>query len=226
MTTSKVFSRKFVNEGDVRNNAPAAAEVAMSIAGRSRLLWELAHGASAVPGEPPAIGPNPQGLIGVDWSGPPFGPCLLLPVACWQGRSGAAGVVAPSSTLSSIGLASASRRLPPWRVMNRHHVVRDDDSGPLQQLGFLWRATATAGVSSSFGIIVKNKTTGRAVAMTRTINSSTVATYLESVLVPMAPGANLIDIEFVRLSGDRTLTVESITLVVVAKRKHGLTFPG
>lgn len=224
MTTSKVYEERYPLPDQVRNNGPAVAEVARSFAGRSRHLWELAHGASAVPDEPPAIGRNPQGLRGVDWSGPPFGPCLLIPVAIWQGRSGGAGVIAPQTPLSAIG--SIPGVLSPWRIWNRPHVVHDDDSGPLQQLALLWQATASAGTSSTFEVRIANRTNSRTTTLSRVINTATSTQYTEAQLFPFAPGENIIDLFVSRTAGTRTLNVESLCLAVVAKRKHGLSFPG
>lgn len=224
MTTSRIVSNIPLTADQVRNNAPAYSEVGQSLAGRARLAWELAHGASAVPGEVPAIGRNPQGGVGIDMSGPPYGPCLLQPVAWWTGQSGQS--ISRSTPLDAIG--SDVKSIGPWRLWNRAHATREDGTAPLQQLQLMWRGvcTAGAGVASNFEIVVVNRTKGTTTTITRSINTTVEARYSETTLLPMAPGENDITISFRRLTSTRVLQVRNITLVVAAKRRHGLTFPG
>lgn len=224
MTTSRIISRDFRPPDSMRNNAPAQSEICQSLAGRARLVWETSHGASAVPDEPPAITRNPQGTVGVDMSGPPFGPCLLLPVALWHGK--AESGVSRSTPLDAIAGDVCS--LPRWRVWNRAHATREDGTAPFQQLQLIWRGvcTAGAGVASNFEIVIVNRTRGTTTTITRSINTTTATQYVETVLVPFAPGENDVSISFRRLTSTRVLQVRAITFAVAAKRRHGLTFPG
>ena len=223
-TTSRIFSTVFLPADATRNNAPAHSEVAQSLAGRARLAWETVHGVSAVSGEAAGIPLNPQGMRGIDLSGPPFGPCLLLPVAHWRGKSESG--TSPSTPLDAVG--STKVTMPPWRVWNRAHATRADGNAPLQRLQFQWRGICTAGasVASTFVITIVNVTTGTTTTITRSINTTARTSYDEAALIPMVPGANDIIISFVRTTSTRVLTVTSMTLAVAAKRRHGLTFPG
>jgi hypothetical protein len=202
-------------------HAGAYSEIAQSLAGRDRHLWEMLHGASAVDGELAAVPSNPQGLVGIDMSGPPFGPCLLLPVAWWQGRSGAG--VQPTNPWSAIADTAAAT---PWRIWNRPHRRYPDGTAPLSQLGLFWRGTASAGTSSVFRIQVKNRSNGTTTVIDRAINTTTSTQYPETTLFPFVPEANDIEMSWQRLSGTRTLEVHSLMFAVVVKRRHGLTFPG
>jgi hypothetical protein len=224
MTTSRIISTRSLSANEVRNNAPAYSEVGQSLAGRARLVWETAHGARAVPDEPPAITPNPQGTVGIDMSGPPFGPCLLMPVALWTGK--AESGVSRSTPLDAVGSDACS--LPRWRVWHRAHATREDGSAPLQQLQLIWRGVcdAGAGIASIFEIIIVNRTRGTTTTINRLVNTTTATTYLETVLVPFAPGANDVSISFRRTTSTRVLQVRNITFAVAAKRRHGITFPG
>jgi hypothetical protein len=64
----------------VDNQSPAVAETARILAGRARWLYEMATGESADAAEDPIIPRNPQGLYGVDHSGPPYGVALQHPI--------------------------------------------------------------------------------------------------------------------------------------------------
>ena len=221
MTTSRIYSTTPLTAPEVAAHAAARIEVPQSLAGRARYLWEMATGASAVDSEQAQVPVNPQGLLGFDMSGPPFGPCLLLPVAWWEGRSGAG--VQPTNQWSSIGSAEA---IVDWRIRNRPHVERLDGLAPLQQLALLWRATASAGTSSVFRCTVQNFRKGTTTTFDRTINTTSTTDYDEATLFPFAPVDNDITMSWQRISGTRTLEIHSLAFAVVAKRQHGLSFPG
>jgi hypothetical protein len=221
MTTSRIYYSVPLAPGEVAAHAIAKTDVGQSLAGRDRHLWEMATGASAVVDEPASVERNPQGLIGIDMSGPPFGPCLLLPVAWWEGRSGA-GVSAPSIWSAIAG----SKASTPWRIYNRPHRLRLDGNAPLQKLALLWRGTASAGTSSVFRCTVANLSNGATTSFDRTINTTTTTDYDEATLFPFVPENNDIVMTWQRISGTRTLEMHSMTFAVAVKRQHGLSFPG
>lgn len=71
-------------DSKVESQAPAVAEVIEGLAGRARILWELATG--TVPDNETRVTPlNPQGLVGCDCSGPPWGSAHRHPIAWWGG---------------------------------------------------------------------------------------------------------------------------------------------
>lgn len=65
-----------LDTAQVDNLSPAVAETGRILAGRARWLYEMATGESAVSTEAPYVPVNPQGLYGVDHSGPPYGVAL------------------------------------------------------------------------------------------------------------------------------------------------------
>ena len=71
----------------VRSEAPAWAETARGLFGRVNEIYELAAGVAATEGEGALTPPNPQGLVGWDLSGPPWGSALRHSVAWCGGRS-------------------------------------------------------------------------------------------------------------------------------------------
>lgn len=92
MPESKIGRLLGLADSQVRSEALGKVEVIQGLAGNARWLYELATG--AVPGDgQPATPPNPQGLVGCDLSGPPWGSALWHPVAWWGGISAAAGNV-------------------------------------------------------------------------------------------------------------------------------------
>lgn len=80
MTIQRIVSTEPLTDAECRSMAPARARrLATSIAGRARALYELALGTPAYD-DGGATPLNPQGSLGVDRSGPPWGDAHLHPV--------------------------------------------------------------------------------------------------------------------------------------------------
>lgn len=80
MTIQRIVSTEPLTDAEARSMAPARARrLATSIAGRARALYELALGTPAFD-DGGATPLNPQGSLGVDRSGPPWGDAHLHPV--------------------------------------------------------------------------------------------------------------------------------------------------
>lgn len=80
MTIQRIVSTEPLTDAECRSLAPARARrLATSIAGRARALYELALGTPAYD-DGGATPVNPQGSLGVDRSGPPWGDAHLHPV--------------------------------------------------------------------------------------------------------------------------------------------------
>jgi hypothetical protein len=182
----------------------------------------MATGASAVPGELPMAEVNPQGQIGCDMSGPPFGPALLLPVWEWVGKP--EGGVSPNNYLSSVGTTTA--RLPQFSLWNRPHAVRPDGLAPLQQMVFNHRTESGAGSSTTLTITFRNLTNGTEVSFARTINLTITLNYVETGYVPLSPGLNVMQVSARSSVGTRVFNIRSMMLAVGAKRRVDLSFPG
>jgi hypothetical protein len=205
-------------------HAGAVHETALSIAGRSRGIWERLTGAPAVDGEVASIGLNPQNEVGDDMSGPPFGAAPLLPVWWWGVDSDATNARWRVNTLRSI---DSTEKMIRARFWNRPHAVAVDGSAPLDRLLFSWRADADTSSSSTFIAKLRNRQTGQLHSFSRTIATTTTTTYSETTeLIGVAPGLNDFDVAFVRQSGTAVLNIRSCALTVCAKRRHDLTFPG
>jgi hypothetical protein len=223
---SRLSSTLYLTDGATRGHAPTYSETAQSLVGRPRVAWELAHGASAVPGETPAIPLNPQGQYGVDMSGPPFGPCLLMHVASF-GLTPTGNVIAPTHPWGAIDSVIPRRQGAfPFRFFNRFHAIREDGLAPLQRLSVTLRRSATGGSGTTELVCrVQSRTTGDDKAIIVNI-STDAAGDVTIAQITCAPGINELDITLARLSGTRTVQIHGVMLHVAAKRRHGLSFPG
>jgi len=222
---SRLSSTLYLTNAATRGHAPAYSETAQSLVGRPRVAWELAHGASAVPGETPSIPLNPQGQYGVDMSGPPFGPCLLMHVASF-GLNPDGNAITPLHPWNAINSSSPRRQGDfPIRFFNRFHAKREDGLAPLQRLFVMVRRSATSGGNTNLLWRIESRTTGDLKTGTISVVADT-ATNTTLSAVTCEPGINEIDVTLSRGSGDRIVQIHSLQLFVGAKRRHGLTFPG
>jgi hypothetical protein len=218
----RVVSTRFLEEEYARTHAPMYSETAVSLVGRARLAWELAHGASAVAGEPPAIAPNAQGLTGIDMSGPPFGPCLLLPVASMSFQSPNAAT--PKSPVDAID-SLTPKVLPLIHFWNRPHAVRTDGLSPLSRLQVLILASRTGSGTSTFTWTIENLATTDRISSSLVVTSNGTSNHTLGT-VACAPGRNTLRVAVFRDGGSRVWQWRSLMVYVGAKRLHGLTFPG
>ena len=217
--TSRIGSTRYLDESATAKHARAISEVAQSLAGRPRIAWELAHGDSAVPGEAPMAPLNPQGGIGVDLSGPPFGAALLMPVASFS--SGTSNGVVPASRWRTIGADGCSATFRMWHRPHARHV---DGNGALQRVMLAWSGQGSGAGSTDWQITVT--TPAGSATISRTIASASILLYEETTLVPLLPGRNDVAIRWRRVAGSTTMNVLRWSFLVAAKRRHGLTFPG
>lgn len=140
---SRVGELLWLKDTQVCALAHGRAEIARGLAGKARWLTELVDGQSAVAGEPPVTPPNPQGLVGLDMSGPPWGSAWRHPVA-WAGGRGTDSTSWQGPAKHTLLIHTAGRRpvgLTPWHVRNRcHEVLPAGYSAPYSRLQVLLRA--------------------------------------------------------------------------------------
>lgn len=225
MSQSRIGSFLFLPTSSTRVHAGAYSEAGQAWAGITRWTYEHATGAPAVAGEAPAAPLNPQGELGADLSGPPFGAAPRHCVAWWLGDSSSTGA-SPSRSPANpwTALDDVEERQQVFVIWNRPHAEREDGQAPYQRLQLTWRGVQSAGTSTVWRIRIVNQTLGgRAVTTTRTIATTTDSSYAETTLVPMAAGRNTIAVSFVRQSGAaNTLNVTTLALANVVKRRHGV----
>lgn len=222
--SSIVASTRYLPDSSVRSHAPARAEIVQALAGKARVLAELATGAPVADGEGLATALNPQGLIGIDFSGPPWGSALRCGVALMDGVVSAMPSLVQPPTRYAI--ASGQRRtVGRWRVVNRQYAALPSPSiAPHSRarimLG-LYRSsgtgTITATVTARNHWLAQDGTTSSDVA---TVASIAAADIYDGGFIRLRPGANEISIEITHDDASKVLEVFSIGLIVDEKRSY------
>jgi len=173
----------WLKDGAVETFAAGRAEIPRKLAGAARRLNELVDGVSMVDGEPSVLPPNPQGLIGWDMSGPPWGSAWRHPVAWFGGRgTDSTGWQAPPEHTPLIHTAGDEPAAIGGELQNRpHEVLPQGYVAPYSSLELLIRArvrsaTATLTVRGRVddGPLVSLGTC----ALTTTMTSYALATHL------------------------------------------------
>lgn len=183
---SRIVSSSPITQAQVKTYAPAHAIIAESLAGRVRYLYELATGKAAVEADGIVTPLNPQGLPGVDRSGPPWGDAVLHPLWVYEGRE-SGGTVYGEKPIASFA-ASGDRA----RVIARLRV-RPFQEGPKvpYSLGELTVFGIRTGGASNATATITTYSGKEASGPTRTTTltmSSTTTLASAQVLVPLVPG--------------------------------------
>lgn len=147
---ARVGDKIWLTDAQAGSLADARNEIARALVGKARILNELVAGVSMVPGEPAVIGLNPQGLVGLDMSGPPWGSTWRHPV-CWAGGRGTdvSGVQAPARHIAISVTTPLSVRLGPWPVWIRPHERLPSPSvAPYSDLVLAYRARMLSGTGT------------------------------------------------------------------------------
>jgi len=109
---TRFISRKSLRANEARSLSPAVADrLAESIVGRARAIWELATGLSPI-ADGGGTARNPQGRLGLDRSGPPWGDAHTHPLWTYEADAGLSAVVygAPTPWISLTALGQVERR--------------------------------------------------------------------------------------------------------------------
>lgn len=114
---------EWLRQSELKGTSPATQRIAKSIAGRVRYLYELATGDAAFTdgfGTPL----NPQGRIGVDHSGPPWGNAFHHPLWVQEGRTEGSSDVYGEKHVVSVPPSSTA-------TIIARFIVRPHQVGPL-----------------------------------------------------------------------------------------------
>jgi hypothetical protein len=219
---TRISTRLALTPQATRVHAPARAEIPLSLAGRARAVWERLTGAPAVSGRPASIPPNPQGSVGDDYSGPPFGAAQRITVWSWAGR-GSTSAHSPRTILqSATGLALRDQEV--W--VRPFAPLQPPLVAPYGRLHLLLRLGAVGSGATGYRVDLRCATTGSATSATLSINAATADVADAALWITAQPGRCVFDLELTRTSGTRALELISAALYVRAKRGHGLAFPG
>lgn len=122
----RISNTMCLRDAETRTHATMRARVIKALGGRARALYELATGVAAVDEDGPGTPLNPQGLLGVDLSGPPWGSaprhCIawrggILSTAGWAGQRHVGSLQATGAVLT----ADDPVVTIPWHVWVRPH---------------------------------------------------------------------------------------------------------
>lgn len=210
---SAVVSMENLTTAECRSVAVARNKIARSLAGRLRFLYELASGASAVAGETSRSGTNPDGKIGANRRGFPWGPAFQHPL--WIGEG----------CLSTVSLDGER----PWAVMTSSSTPKSWDLiiavprfterrlTPYSRGYFSCRVAAASASSTSCDVTLTAN--GRTQTAAVTLATTTDTTVSPAVWAELRPGLNFVTLTIGPASGV-DLTFASVSLNQIVERTH------
>lgn len=225
MSIQRVTSHEALTDAETRSLAPMRAKrLAYSIPGRLRWLYELATGESPVDdgGGSPI---NPQGLIGADRSGPPFGDAHLHPLWSSGGLFNTSTTIYPTQALSAgMGrLISLDGGAGTIRRITARFFCRPFARSPLAPYSRAYlRAIGTSDdlvTTSSATIRVFGPAGDSGPSTSATVSTTTSASFGTGAWTPVTPGWNerIIEIEQTSANG---ILIGPLSLNQVVRRSH------
>ncbi len=212
--------------------ATAGADVIRSIVGRTRYLYEMVAGRSGVSGEEAIAPRNPCGDIGVNLSGPPWGPALRHTVWCTGGIQETSTTVSrPPCLVTGIILTqyvSLYQSLQVRFFMRRYsNWVRDTKIAPYSRLQLSYCAHSGSGTPTltieKADSLINNASNDQYFS---TVDSRAITTssthYVASELIRGRPGWNEMTFRFSSSSTATASTIVSMALHNVEKLEHTL----
>lgn len=177
-----------LDTGAVDNLSPGVSETARKLAGRARWLYEMATGESGDSSESPIVPVNPQGLYGVDHSGPPYGVALRHPIVCFGST-----ISSDLNTSYWLDVEKVNISADVSAVYNATGWVKPhiDQIGPYSY-GFAGlSAIRTGGSTVTVTIEVENRSTGQpATSATLSLSTANLTTNSTLLKVPLVSGWN------------------------------------
>lgn len=204
-----------------------------------RSLWELATGENPSADDSSATPRNPQGELGVDRSGPPWGPAPRHTIASAGGRrpgsfsrnNGNSFLLSLSSfsprqrlaagTVHSTNPAEVRAATGGWEFWNRPYA-RTTDRVPPYSRGYI-RVSAYLAAAGSVAVTVRGGKHGTQHedswrSATFTVASMTPTTFLGGLYIDLEPGLNTVDFEF-RHTGNSCF-IEWLDIQQIQKLSH------
>lgn len=183
---SRIVSSSPLTQTQIRTYAPAHATIAESLAGRVRYLYELATGKASIDADGIVTPLNPQGLPGVDRSGPPWGDALTHPLWIWEGIPASSTVFGEKPIASFSGTGDRARVLARLQVRPfQERIGAPYSFGELVVYGV--RTGGAANATATISTYPDRTDTGS--ARTKTLTMTTIGTLSSaSLLIPLSPG--------------------------------------
>lgn len=214
---SRAISSTSLTQDQVRSYAPAHASIAESIAGRVRYLYELATGRAAIADDGVVTPLNPQGLPGVDRSGPPWGDALQHPMWLFEGTFASSTMYGekPIMSLASNGAVDSIRA----RLHVRPFQLAALAPYGLGELTIFGLRTGGAGTATATISVYADRTSSGPARTTTLSMSSTTALANAQVMVPLAPGfcERLIKVES---TGTPPFAITHMAISQIKRRSH------
>ncbi len=210
---------------DADGESDAVAKVIQALVGGAAYLFELVAG-HAVSNDSQVTPPNPQGEIGIDLSGPPWGSAIKHPIA-WIG--GAKRDTSIGYGMTSVVVCETDVRavVGPWLIWVRPFEYLPTSVAPYSLGEILLRGHGSITPLDLF-VDVRNLTisqhpmifSGERTITTSASTDEEVLTPAEGpILVRLVPGWNVIEIGFIHGSAF-DYYIDSITVNQIEKRSH------
>jgi hypothetical protein len=225
----------FLADSAFKSEALAHASIPVSLAGRARGLYELSAGTNPFPNESPATPFNPQGNLGHDHSGPPWGSAFLHPIATFSGKANNAGslqqidgaqpVVQPASS-------ALQKSIGPWVIGNRLFAKIPPPSGstagnlaPYSRglVRGVAHRTGAGTVTLSVTLVTLDYKGHQVSSMSSSVSlssSSETAFSIDDAWFPLVPGRNALRMDFSCSSASAGIVVDAIGVYQTVKRSH------
>lgn len=210
---SAVVSMENLTTAECRSVAVARNKIARSLAGRLRFLYELASGASAVAGETSRSGTNPDGKIGANRRGFPWGPAFQHPLWIGEGRF-------PTSAMDGERpwyVATSASAPRTWDLIIAVPRFTERQLTPYSRGYFSCSVVGAAATSTTS--VVTLTANGRTQSANVTLATTTDSTVSPTLWAELRPGLNFVTLTIGPASGV-DLTFASVSLSQIVERTH------
>jgi len=212
----RIISSEPLTDAECRTLAPAnSRKLAQSIAGRALALYELASGDSPVDAGLTAV--NPQGRLGVDRSGPPWGDAHRHALLSCEYLPATANIAGDPKFLVELTTID-QRYLVPLRLYVRPFA--DSPLAPYSR-GLLQVVMERTGAGTST-IEVTVRTDDGPTVVTRSVAAAGINILTSAVVVPLSPAVVQTPIAEIRLTtaAPNGMRILSVTLSQTQRTSH------
>jgi hypothetical protein len=212
----RIVSSEPLTDAECRTLAPAnSRKLAQSIAGRALALYELASGDSPIAAGLTAV--NPQGRLGVDRSGPPWGDAHRHPLLSCEYLLATANIAGDPKSLVEL-TALDQRYLVPMRLYVRPFA--DSPLAPYSR-GLLQIVMERIGAATS-SVEVTVRTDDGPTVVTRSTSAAGVIVLTTAVNVPLSPAVVQTPIAEIRLTSaaPNGMRILAVTLSQTQRTSH------
>lgn len=211
---ARLTSNQALRDTETRSKALARASVLRSIAGRLRVLAELATGTRLTSNEPPGTLLNPSGDVGVNMSGPPWG-------SAWRCAHVVGGAPKPDASAFSFQRPLTQPLKASGVTLSTSFEIQQFDrrsGAPLSQLSLILTAHCVSGSAQPLTVSIRSAS-GFYHTATLSVASTAEQTFEPaSLFLDAVPGRNDVILTF-ESSSATGVVVDALALNCVAKRE-------